>query len=200
MHPQPAPRSEAGRVTVTPASLRRHAREATSAARFILELIAVFVAINLGIDLHAMRRAEVDELREFVKFREIYQTKYEQFLWQLDTLSSNMGATSKVLADALVRMRAQVQQQVDHSERTATATVAIAKEATKQAAATNELVQQVADVPAPKPPVVQVQSAPSPPPAVVQVQPAAVQIHSAAPAVPAAKARRRRRWFHLWLW
>jgi cell pole-organizing protein PopZ len=157
------------------------------------------VAITAGLDVHAIRRARVDELAEIVKFREGFFSRVDTFGFRMDDFTNAMGTTNKVLADALVRMRAQVHEQTATSQRQVSATVQVATEATKQAAATSELVQQVADVPPPKPPVVQVQPA-QVPFVNVQTPPTTAVQHTPAAQPVKPRPRARRRWFHLWLW
>lgn len=91
-------------------------------------------------------------------------------LWKMDTQAQETGQMAGTLADALVKMRAQVKESTDTGAKTATATNTIAREAVKQAAATTQLVQQVAAQPEPVVNVEVPKGTPSP--VVVQTAPA----------------------------
>jgi hypothetical protein len=193
------PRGET--IRLTPADFRRHLRQTSQIVMIGCMLIVAFVAANVGVDVHAMRRARSDELTELIEIRKGLFTRFDSFLWKLDTQSEITGVTNKILADALVRMRAQVKESTDTGVKTATATTTIAREAVKQAAATNQLVEAVAEVP--KPPVVNVEVPKQPAPVVVQSPPPPVVHTAASPAAKPPEPRRRRHPFRRllpWEW
>jgi hypothetical protein len=176
---------------VTPADFRRHLRYISQVVMIGSMLVLAFVAITVGFDVHAMRRARSDELSELIEIRKGLFTRFDSFLWKVDTQSEITGITNKILADALVKMRAQVKESSDSSVKTATATTTIAREAVKQSAATTQLVEAVAETPKP---VVNVEvPKQQPAPVVVQSPPVAV-VHTPAP--PAAKPPPPRRHRH----
>ena len=190
-------------VRVTPDEFKQHLKQSSQVVTAFCLMILAFVAINLGFDVHAMRRTRSDELVELGEIHKGVFSRFDAFLWKVDTQAEMEGVTNKILADALVKMRAQVKESTDTGAKTATATTTIAREAVKQAAATSQLAEAVADTPKP---VVNVELPKAPPPVVVQT-PAAPAARTAASPVAKppepAKGRIRRHWYRRlapWEW
>ena len=172
-----APRADS--VRLTPAEFKRHLRQTSQLVLTICLIIVTFTAVNVSFDLHAMRRERGEELAELTDLRKGILTRIDALLWKMDTQAETAGVTNTILADALVKMRAQVKESTDTGAKTATATTTIAREAVKQSAATSQLVEAVADTPKP---VVNVEVPKGPAPVVMQT-PAAPVTHPPAASV-----------------
>ena len=197
-----APGSQASpQVHVTVADFKRHLHHIALFVALVCAMIITFVAISMGFDVHAIRSLRTDELAELIALREGFFTRLDAQGWRMDTQAVETGKMAKTLADALVKFRAQVERNSDTSQKTATATTTIAREAVKQTAATTQLVQQVTEAPPPEKPVVNVEAKASPP-VVIPVAPApAARPLAPAPTVKAAQPRRRGPWHWLrYLW
>ncbi len=199
--PPDGPRPDA--VRITPAEFKRHLRQTSQFVLTICLIVVTFTAVNVSFDIHAMRRERGEELAELTDLRKGILTRIDALLWKMDTQAETAGVTNTILADALVKMRAQVKESTDTGAKTATATTTIAREAVKQSAATSQLVEAVADTPKP---VVNVEVPKAPAPVVVQTPATPVAHTAAAPAAKPAEPSRergRRHWFRRlppWKW
>lgn len=185
-------------IPLTVAAFRRYLQQMLLTVTVICLLLMAFCALGIWTDIHALRRVRVEELSEFVEFKKGFFSRLDSFGWRMDTQAEITGATNKILADALVRMRAQVKESTDKSAQTAKATVTIAREATKQTAATTQAVQQLATD---AKPVVNVEAARPAPPVVNVEAPRPLPVAHPATPQPAEQTHRGGRWWrHLWPW